>query len=147
MVSMDSSVQNQLTNGVTTMKVHTFKGDVAKVKAAIATLEAIAGQIETVAWILEGIQETDTTTTDHDAFIGCVQDEAEELENAKDNLDALSMDLLRLCWKHEATAQHEITEMIKQLKKASLNHDLCGRHGSKAQLDIKASIANLKEVK
>ena len=79
------------------MKVRTFKSDVAKVEAAIATLEAIAGQIETVAWILESVQETDETTQQHDAFIACVSDEVAEIEMAKNNLDAISLYLSRLC--------------------------------------------------
>ena len=79
------------------MKVRTFKSDVSKVEAAVETLEGLAGQIEQVAWILEGIQETDDTTPSHDAFIACVSDEVSELEMAKNNLDAISMMLSRLC--------------------------------------------------
>ena len=87
------------------MKVRTFKTDIAKVKAAIATLEALAGQIEDVAWILEGIEETDDTTQQHDAFIGCVQDETSELMEAKDNLDQISLRMLLLCHKHSKSVQ------------------------------------------
>ena len=89
------------------MKVRTFKSDVAKVEAAIATLEGLAGQIETVSWILEGIQETDETTTAHDRFISCVNDETEELEILKDSLDAISTALVKLVCKHSAIAEIE----------------------------------------
>ncbi len=82
------------------MKDQSFETDRLKVTKAIKTLEAIAGQIEQVAWILEGIQETNDTTPDHDAFIYEVNDETEELIEAKNNLDALSFRLAKLVCKN-----------------------------------------------
>jgi len=95
------------------MKVRTFKSDVSKVEAAVETLEGLAGQIEQVAWILEGIQETDETTTAHDRFISCVNDETEELQILKDSLDAISSALLKLCSKHSAIAEIETNNVMR----------------------------------
>ena len=81
------------------MKDQPFAIDRLKVTKAISALEAIAGQIEQVAWILEGIQETDTTTRDHDAFIYEVNDETSKIEEVKNSLDTISARLDTLIYK------------------------------------------------
>ena len=81
------------------MKVRTFKDDLAKVEAAIATLEGLAGQIETVSWILEWVAMADTTSDEQEQFCQCVNDTTRDIEEVKNNLDEVSSRLARLCFK------------------------------------------------
>ena len=107
--SMESSVQNQLTsNRSYTMKVRTFKDDLAKVEAAIATLEGLAGQIETVSWILAWIAMADTTSDPHEGFCQCVNDATRDIEEVKNNLDEISSRLAKLVYKNTCQSSREL---------------------------------------